>query len=135
MKGRLFINGKDAYEQWGIFLEDGSRDKLIMGVSLKEFIENKSRMEHGKRVIYNSPRKDEREVELVFCFRKPGNFVDNYQSFLDELYKGEVVLKYVDAGLDSTFYLTYMGCRSLNTVQHAGKCSVRFNEPNPDNRV
>lgn len=134
MKGKLFINGKDAYLQWGIFLEDGSRDKLIMGVPLKDFIENKSRLEHGKQVFYNAPRKDDREVELVFCFTKPGNFVENYQAFLDELYKGQVVLKYTDAGLNATFYLTYLSCRSLNTVSYAGKCSVRFNEPNPNNR-
>lgn len=135
MKGQLFINGKDAYSTWGVFLEDGSRNKLILGVPLKQFIENKSRLENGKRVLYSNPRQDERDIELVFCFVKPGNFVDNYQSFLNEMYKGEVNLRYVGHGVNSTFRLTYLNCRSLNSVQYAGKLSVRFNEPNPSNRA
>ena len=134
MTGNLYINGADAWTEWGVFLEDGSRNKLIMGVPLKPFPENKSRLEHGKQVLYSSPRQDERDIELVFCFLKAGNFVDNYNSFMSELYKGEVVLKYVEAGVNATFRFAYLNCRSLNTVQYAGKLSVRFNEPNPSNR-
>ncbi len=134
MIAMIYINGKDAHSTWGCFLEDGSRDKLITGVPLKEFIENKSRLEHGKRVLYSSAKQDERDVELVFCFIKKGSFVSNYRSFMEEMYKGEVKLHYVDDEINETYHLTYQGCRNLNTVQYAGKVSIRFNEPNPANR-
>ena len=135
MDGVLFINGLDAYTAWGVFLEGGSRNKLIMGVPLKELTENKSRLEHGKSVLYGSAKQDERDVELVFWFAKKRDFVTNYRSFLQELYKGEVKLKYKAEGIDETYRLTYLSSRSLSSIDYLGKVSVRFNEPNPSNRA
>lgn len=44
----LFINGKDAYTTWGISMDDTALSALMTPAPNKEFIENKSRMEHGK---------------------------------------------------------------------------------------
>ena len=48
MKGELFINGKDAYLEWGIGLENGALLTLMTPPPNKDLIENKSRLEHGK---------------------------------------------------------------------------------------
>lgn len=52
----------------------------VFGASLpmKEFIENKSRLEHGKRVIINNPKIDEREITLSFTIE--GNSKSDYQA-------------------------------------------------------
>lgn len=52
----------------------------VLGASLpmKEFIENKSRLEHGKRVIINNPKIDEREITLSFTIE--GNSKSDYQA-------------------------------------------------------
>ena len=66
MKNELIINGKDAFETWGVNMGDGFLESLYSPAPMKGVIENKSRLEHGKRVIFNNPKKDERELTLVF---------------------------------------------------------------------
>ena len=56
----LLINGRDAYKTWGVRMGDKFLDVLGASLPMKEFIENKSRLEHGKRVIINNPKIDER---------------------------------------------------------------------------
>lgn len=45
---------------------DNFLDSLGASVPMKEFIENKSRLEHGKRIITTNPKLDEREITLAF---------------------------------------------------------------------
>ena len=62
----LLINTQDAYTTWGVRIGEGFLDVLGASSPMKEFIENKSRLEHGKRVIINNPKVDEREITLSF---------------------------------------------------------------------
>ena len=57
---------------------DGFLDALGASAPMKEFIENKSRLEHGKRVIINNPKVDEREITLSFTIE--GSSQSDYQS-------------------------------------------------------
>lgn len=88
----LLINTQDAYTTWGVRMGEGFLDVLGASSPMKEFIENKSRLEHGKRVIINNPKVDEREITLSFTIE--GNSQSDYQSkkkaFFDELYKGKI---------------------------------------------
>lgn len=134
MTGDLFINEIDAWDEWGVFLEDGSEDKLLMAAPMKDYISNKSRLEHGKQVLATSAMIDEREVTLVFCFANDGTeFLTRYNSFVTELYKGAVTLSVTSLG--KTFNLLYQNTASLSSMAYAGKCAVNFNEPNPNNRT
>jgi hypothetical protein len=67
----LLINGENAYTTWGVRMGDGFLDVLGASSPMKEFIENKSRLEHGKRVIINNPKVDEREITLSFKIPSP----------------------------------------------------------------
>lgn len=57
---------------------EGFLDVLGASSPMKEFIENKSRLEHGKRVIINDPKIDEREITLSFTIE--GNSQSDYQA-------------------------------------------------------
>ena len=98
----LLINGENAYTTWGVRMGDGFLDVLGASSPMKEFIENKSRLEHGKRVIINNPKVDEREITLSFTIE--GNSQSDYQSkkkaFFDELYKGKICLLYTSDAAD-----------------------------------
>ena len=89
----LLINGENAYTTWGVRMGEGFLDVIGASASMKDFIENKSRLEHGKRVIINNPKVDEREITLSFTIES--NSQSDYQAkkkaFFDELYKGEIV--------------------------------------------
>lgn len=135
----LLINNKDAYATWGVRMGDEFLDIIGASASMKEFIENKSRLEHGKRVIVNNPKLDERDITLSFTIE--GNSQSDYQAkkkaFFDELYKGTVDIQ-VPANSSEIYHLIYLGksityAQSLNRT--FGKCSMKFCEPNPANRT
>lgn len=139
MSGDLLINGKDAYSTWGVRIGDKFLDTIGASSPLKEFIESKSRLEHGKRVIMNNPKLDERDITLTFTIE--GKSKSDYQAkkkaFYEELYKGKVDIQVPDNS-DEIYHLTYTG-KNVSYAQSLdrtfGKVSMRFNEPNPANRV
>jgi hypothetical protein len=111
----LLINGENAYTTWGVRMGDGFLDVLGASSPMKEFIENKSRLEHGKRVIINNPKVDEREITLSFTIE--GNSQSDYQSkkkaFFDELYKGKIDIQ-IPANSSEVYHLIYTG-KSVTT--------------------
>lgn len=135
----LLINNKNAYTTWGVRMGDKFLDTIGASSPMKEFIENKSRLEHGKRVIVNNPKLDERDITLSFTIE--GNSQSDYQAkkkaFFDELYKGTVDIQ-VSANSSEIYHLIYLG-KSITYAQSLdrtfGKISMKFNEPNPDNRT
>ena len=134
----LLINGENAYTTWGVRMGECFLDVLGASSPMKEFIENKSRLEHGKRVIINNPKVDEREITLSFAIE--GSSRSDYQSkkkaFFDELYKGKIDIQ-IPANSSEVYHLIYTG-KSVTYAQSLdrtfGKISAKFNEPNPANR-
>mgnify|MGYP001632136452 FL=1 len=131
----LLINGENAYTTWGVRMGEGFLDVIGASAPMKDFIENKSRLEHGKRVIINNPKVDEREITLSFTIE--GNSQSDYQAkkkaFFDELYKGVVDIQ-IPANSSEVYHLIYTG-KSVTYAQSLdrtfGKISAKFNEPNP----
>lgn len=137
MIGDLLINGNDAYGTWGVRLDTGFSNALLAPPPLKEFIENKSRLEDGKRVVVNNPRVEERDVTLPFTIE--GNTINDYlgkyRAFVLELQKGEIHLKVPALG-NEVYRLIYKKSLSyaLSSDKTFSKLSVMFNEPNPTDR-
>lgn len=135
----LLINNKDTLQTWGVRMGDNFIDSLGASAPMKEFIENKSRLEHGKRIITANPKLDEREITLSFTIE--GNSQSDYQakkkSFFEELYKGAVDIQ-IPANSNDVYHLIYLG-KSITYAQSLdrtfGKCSMKFCEPNPANRT
>ena len=65
MTGELLINGKDAWTQWGVNMGDGFIDALDAPLPMKDYIENESRLEHGKRIITTDAKVDSRDITLA----------------------------------------------------------------------
>lgn len=136
MIGELFINGKDAYTTWGLSMDETSLSALMTPSPNKELIENKSRLEHGKRVIISNPKKDERNLTLQINITAPDKdtFFTRYDSFCDELDIGvlDIRTKYRPSVVYRT---TYQSCQQFSEfMQGIGKFVLKLNEPNPKNR-
>lgn len=136
MKDELYINGKDAYTTWGISMDDTALSSLMTPAPNKEFIENKSRLEHGKRVISSNPKKDDRNLTLQINLTASDKdtFFARYNSFCNELDTGvlEIRTKYQPDVLYRTIYLS---CQQFSQfMQGIGKFVLKLNEPNPSNR-
>lgn len=137
MKGDLFINGQDAYITWGISLDETALSDLMTPPSNKEFIENKSRAEHGKQVLRVNPRVDERNLTLQINLSAvdEADFFAKYSSFCEELATGvlDIRTKYQPGVVYRT---TYLSCQQFSQFMRGiGKFSLKLNEYNPANRA
>lgn len=136
MKDELYINGKDAYTTWGISMDDTSLSELMTPVSNKEFIENESRLEHGKKVIVSNPRLDARNVTLKINLSATSEqqFFERYNSFCKELATGvlEIKSKYQP---DVVYKTIYQSCSQFSQFMRGiGKFTLKLVESNPNDR-
>lgn len=137
MTGELFINGKDAYAKWGISMDDTSLADLMAPPANKEYIENKSRTEHGKRVLVANPKVEDRNLTLQLNLTavNEADFFSKYAGFCEELETGmlEIKTKYQPSVVYKTIYLS---CQQFSQFMRGiGKFSLKLNEPNPKDRT
>lgn len=134
----LIINGKDAFETWGVRMGDNFLDALGTSAPMKEYIENSSRLEHGKRVSVANAKLDSRELTLAFTIEgvSESDYQEKKKCFYDELYKGIIDIE-VPANNSDVYHLLYRG-KSVTYAQSIdrtfGKVSSKFEEPNPSLR-
>lgn len=138
MTGDLFINGKDALETWGVRMGDGFLDSIDGFNEMKDYIENESRLEHGKRVITGNAKVASREIALTFTIEgsSESDYRSKKKSFQTELEKGAVNIKVPVLG-NEVYKLIYMGksvSYGLSLDRCFGKISSKFEEPNPMDR-
>lgn len=138
MTGDLIINGKDTFSTWGVRMGDGFLDAIDGFNQMKDYIENESRLEHGKRVITDNVKVDSREITLQFTIE--GNSESDYRTkkkaFQTELEKGAVNIKVPVLG-NEVYKLVYLGksiSYGLSPDRCFGKVSSKFEEPNPMDR-
>lgn len=130
------INGKDIKSTWNAFMLDTSYNSLLMPVNPKSNIENKNRNEHGKRVLIGEVKLDESTIQLLFHIQ--GTSISDYlqkkQSFESELRSGEVLLAV--QSVKTAYKLCSPEFLDVSTGIGIieGTISVRFQEPNPDDR-
>lgn len=66
MLGDLYINGNDAWGMYRVAMGEGFIQTLLTPAGNKDFIENESRLENGKRVVFNNPKVASRDLTLTF---------------------------------------------------------------------
>ncbi len=139
MTGELYINGKDAWVTWGVNMGDGFLDALDAPLQMKEYIENESRLEHGKRMITANAKVDSREITLGFTIMgaSESDYRAKRKAFLSELQAGAFTVKVPILGAD-VYKLVYTG-RSINYGLSAdrtfGHFTMKATEPNPADRA
>lgn len=134
----LLINNKDAYAIWGVRMGNGFLDVIDGFLPMKEYIENESRLEHGKRVIATNVKVDSREITLQFTIMgdSESDYRQKKKAFETELYKGNVKIVVPKLG-DDIYYLMYLGksvSYGLSIDRCFGHVSMKFSEPNPMDR-
>ena len=136
MEGLLFINNKDAYTTWGISMDTSSLSALMTPAPNKEFIENSSRLEHGKRVISSNPKVDARDITLTINLtaKNEQQFFDRYLSFCSELETGVLNIK-TSFQPNVVYKMIYLSCSQFTQFMRGiASFSLKLNEPNPKDR-
>lgn len=130
------INGKDIKSTWNAFMLESSYNSLLTPANPKSNIENKNRNEHGKRVLIGDVRLDESTIQLLFHIQ--GTSISDYlqkkKAFEKELRSGWILLAV--QSLKTAYKLCSPEFIDLSTGIgiREGTISVRFTEPNPDDR-
>ena len=136
MLGDLYINSQDAWATWKVAMGNGFIENLLVPAGLKEFIENESRLENGKRVITTNPKVSSRDVTLTFNIHgdTTTEYLSNYAAFVAILQAGTVKIRV--PAINMTFNLTYKKSSSFNIgrARMDSSLSVKFEEPDPTNR-
>lgn len=141
MKGELYINGKDAWTEWGINMGYSFLDTIDSFPAMKDYIENESRLEHGKRVIISDELSKVNSRELTLHFTILGNSETDFRAkrkaFEAELIKGRVNISVPVLGSD-VYKLIYLGKNvtyGLSKSRTFCEMAARFEEPNPMDRT
>lgn len=133
--GELYINDKDAFTTWGVSMEDGL-SALLSPANMKPYVTNKSRLEHGTRVMAVNPKVDEREVTIVvhLLASSTAQFLERLHSFVAEMEQGAVSLR-TSYEPSVTYHLHYMSMTQFTQfMMGMAKFSIRFTEYNPKSR-
>ena len=83
--GRFHIDGRDAYEDYRVFLSEGSVASLLAYPSLKKVDSTDWPEEDGEEVDLTTPRLDTRNVSLNFVSHDAGLHFGEYGSFVAAL--------------------------------------------------
>lgn len=135
--GEVFINGLDAFDNWGISFTDKSLSTLMEPEPLKNPVENKSTTMDGKQTRKEAqPKVDERDITLavqLYAVSRSDLF-SKLKAFKTELKKRRIVIrtKY-EPGV--YYRCDYLSCTQYTSF-HRGMAtfSLKLNEPNPNNR-
>lgn len=134
----LIINGKDAYQEWGVRMGEGFLDTLNGYNPLKEYITNNDRTQDGVQ-YFGAPKVNERSLTLNFTIEgsDKDDFTVKNRAFAEMMRKGDVTIQ-VPADSPDVYHLKYTGksCTFARNVERTfAKIGLAFIEPNPTNRV
>ena len=85
MSGKLFVDGKDVYKQFGIYVPDGGWSSLIAFPPLKTCEQNDWQEEDGVEIDLSEPVLNIREVSLTFAI---SDVFSRYNDFIELLSDG-----------------------------------------------
>lgn len=143
---KVYINSSlhDSEELFGVFFAESSVTALMTPPPVKEYIQNKSALSHGKQVLTGGgalPKADDRDIQLTFGLRARTltQFITRYKTFCAELEKGAlamtVEIREGDTFLKETYHLIYLSCAQYSEFNgRLAKFVLKLNEPNPKNR-
>ena len=135
----LYINGKDAYKEWGVTLVNSSSlSALMTPPAVKDRISNESSLEHGTRYITDNTAKiSKREISLALQFSAPSEdiFLVRYNSFCKELTE-EWINIYTSFDTATLYKCLYQSCSQFTQYQRGiAKFTLKLVEPNPTDRT
>lgn len=135
-KGELTINGKDAWTEWGILMDNTSLATLMTPPGAKDYPSNKSRLEDGTRYLTGNPRQKERDltIKIQLVASTQSQFYTRYAAFCEELAGGtlDITTAYQPS---VTYHCIYNSCQYTQYTGGIAKFSLKLTEPDPSNRT
>lgn len=138
MKEKLIINGENADEKWGISLGESSLSELMTPPANKAFIENESRLQHGKQILVANPKVEARNLtlQLNLTAATKSAFFDKYNLFCKEVLTTGVLNIETGYQEEVVYKTIYVSCSQFSQfMQGIAKFSLKLIEPDPSDRM
>ena len=135
---KVLGNYVDAHDRYGLRLSKGALEALMTPPPAKERITNKSRLQHGTRVVASAERVDERTISLPvhFCAPSETTFLARYEAFCALLSGGVFDFRVTLPSGKKVEYKTYYQSCAQYSQYYGGiaKFVLKLHEPNPTDR-
>ena len=122
MTGRLYIDGHDAYRQWGVYVVSGGWNEVLSYPPLKTPEANDWQEEDGIEADLTNPQLNTKEVTIRFAY---SGLYSRFLTFIDVLSDGA----YHDFNCSSIgrrFTLRMTQMPNLDMVQTLGFITIKF---------
>ncbi len=135
--GELIINGYDAYDRWGLSMDNTSLSQLMGPAPMKDMILNRSRLENGVRRIRDGRKYDERTIKLGahIVAGSDAEFIRLFNKFKAEVLDSgrlDIQVSYVP---DTVYRCDYLSCSSFGVYgRQLANFVLTLVESDPTNR-
>lgn len=144
--GQLYINGLDAYDEWGMSMDGTALSSLMTPAGMKGNIKASSRLSHGARVVnlqqdgslYPPPRLDSRQLTLTvqFTARTEEDFFDRYASFCQTVLYGGFLDIETSFQPGTVYHMEYNSCQQFTQFMRGyAKFVLKLTENDPSDRT
>lgn len=130
MTGRFHIDGRDAYEEYRVFLSEGSAASLLQYPPLKKVDGTDWSEEDGEEVDLTAPRLDTREVSLNFVSHDAGGRFGLFGDFMEGL-SDRGYHDFSFPFMERTFRLRLTSHPSMDHLRRADIFTLRFADDFP----
>lgn len=127
MTGRLYIDGYDAYEAFGIYVIDGGYNELIAMPPLKEVEYNDWQEEDGIEADLSDPQLNTREVTIKFCSQR---LLSGFIAFI-ELLSQQSYHDFECRSIERKYKLRLTSQPSIENIVDFGSIGLKFADDFP----
>ncbi len=127
MVGKLFIDGRDAFLEYGVFVEKGGYKQLIQLPAFKKLDETEWGEYDGTEVDLSAPVLDTRSLQIQFCIVNKRYAEDLFDDLSTGAYH---VFEFKE--IQKTYKLRMTSNGSFSTFIKLGKLSLSFNDDFPE---
>lgn len=135
--GELKINGRDAYDTWGISLDETGLSKLMTPAPHKEPVQNKNMAMNGTHIVGSVALKDVRTVSLPMHItsQSRGGMLSQYAAFCTDVLDTGYVNIWTRYQPSIEYHFIYEDCQQFQEFMlDMAKFTLSLTEPDPTAR-
>lgn len=122
MTGRLFVDGKDAYTEWGVFVVEQGYNDLVAMPPLKTLDSNDWQEEDGIEADLSAPVLNTKDVSIQFAF---SGLYNRFDDFVNHLADG-AYHTFDCKSIGRTYTLRMTQMPNLTYAQRLGAFAIKF---------
>lgn len=124
--GKLYIDGLDAFTEWGVFVEQYGYKALIQMPAFKSLTSTEWEEYDGEEVDLTSPQLDTKSFAMQFCIVNAYLAANLFETLSDKAYH-----EFEFTELQHTYKLRLVSNSSRKSVKYIGKITANFADDFP----